>query len=106
MKKNLVTIYGVFNSFAEASNKILNITARTLARRLKQGFDIDAACTIPSGSKVTLEFIGLNEKAYYKISGIEELLTCRQIIEYYRPDLLSEYDKLHPNGAYFPYNRA
>ena len=106
MKNYLVTIYGIFHSFTEASNHIATVKAGTLSKRLKNGIEIDVACTVPPTGRVSLEFINLEGKGYYKISGTEELFTCRQIIEYYRPDLLSEYDKLHPDGTYVPYEKA
>ena len=51
----------------------------------------------------TPEFIGLNGKAYYKAKWSSLPVTTRQIIKYYRPDLLEAYDKSNPTGKYNPY---
>ena len=51
---------------------------------------------------MSLIHIGLDGKAYYKVQWSQDLVTARQIVEYYRPDLIKAYDKNNPTGKWNP----
>ena len=74
----------------------------TFDNRIRFGYDVEV-CILTTGNRLTLEFIGLNNKAYYSLSWDPNLYTARQLIEKYRPDLLEAYDKSNPTGEYNPY---
>lgn len=84
--------------------KAYNIAEDTVYARRKHGYDIDI-CFLPELKRVyiTLLYIGLNGKSYYRISWSNIPVTARQIIEYYRPDLLEDYDRCNPEGLYRPF---
>lgn len=91
----------VYKSFKDMC-KPYGTKAITVSMRIGKGIEIFVALTCKD--TVSLEFIGLDGKAYYKLKGIEELLTTRQIIEKYRPDLVARYDEVNPEGKYMPPN--
>ena len=100
-KKESVDCIGIkYTSFSEMC-KAYNKNMATVKSRLKANLELWVA--LVSEVYTTLEFIGLDGKAYYKLAGIDELLTTRQIIEKYRPDLVSKYDEINPEGKYMPY---
>lgn len=86
--------------FAELATRY-NINYTTLLSRAKSRIEICVALVCKDN--VELKFIGLDGKARYKLYWSENLQTARQIIEHYRPDLLSAYDKHNPTGKYEPY---
>ena len=74
----------------------------TFKRRLKSRIDIIVA--LVSEDITILKFIGLDGKARYQLGNHgDKLYTARQIVEKYRPDLISAYDKYNPTGKYEPY---
>ena len=90
------------------------IPESTLRNRLKNDWDIEVALIVSTG-RVTLGFMGLDRKAYYRVSWLDKnsaeygsgnIQTARQIIEHYRPDLLDAYDKSNPTGQYHPYKKS
>ena len=76
----------------------------TLRDRVKRGIEVCVALICKE--YVELGFVGLDGKARYKLYWSENLQTARQIIEHYRPDLLSAYDKHNPTGKYEPYQEG
>lgn len=58
-----------------------------------------------NSNRVVPTFIGLDGKAYYNVRWADEVVTTRDVIKYYRPDLLDAYDKSNPTGEYKPYIR-
>lgn len=89
-----------YSSIRQMVNK-WNIGFGTLHNRLSIGIEICVA--LVAKDKVQLKFVGLDGKARYKLGNCEDPLTARQIVEYYRPDLLEAYDKYNPTGKYEPY---
>lgn len=79
-----------------------DIGENLLCDRLKSGIEMCVALVVKNDD-VELQFIGLDGKARYKVTWSDEPQTARQVIEYYRPDLLSDYDKHNPTGKYEPY---
>ena len=51
-------------------------------------------------------YIGLDGKARYKLRWSEDPQTAREVVEYYRPDLLDNYDRYNPTGEYKLYNEG
>ena len=98
-----------FNAFGERltrgkAAKKFNSNINTLRSRLKNKMEpeVSLVCT----DDLHLEFISLNGKAYYRLKWSEDPVSTREIIEYYRPDLLDAYDKSNPTGEYRPYKRG
>ena len=88
--------YNSINKISEA----WGVANTTTLRRIKQGFDIEVA--VISSDTMSLTHIGLDGKAYYKVKWSQDLVTARQIVEYYRPDLIDAYDKSNPTGKWNP----
>lgn len=91
----------LYTSFASLANSY-NKSDQTVKQRVDSGIEI-AVALVAETPNLKLKFIGLDGKARYKITNFSEPLTARQIVEYYRPDLLSAYDKNNPTGKYEPY---
>lgn len=53
-----------------------------------------------SRENIKLLYIGLDGKARYKLRWSDEPQTAREVVEYYRPDLLDNYDRYNPTGKY------
>lgn len=53
-----------------------------------------------SSTEITLDHVGFNGKAYYRVSWEKPgvYVTARDIVGHYRPDKLSDYDKYNPTG--------
>ena len=92
----LGTIYGSVKNLSTA----WGIDESTIRNRLKKGFDIEI--TVISNNDMSLIHIGLDGKAYYKVQWSQDLVTARQIVGYYRPDLIEAYDKNNPTGKWNP----
>ena len=90
------------------SDKVMGIEFDTIKNRMSGKWDTEVSVVIPpaDGIRTRIKFIGLNGKSYYKVKWSEVLVTARQIVEYYRPDLLDAYDKSNPTGEYRPYIRG
>lgn len=83
-------------------SKEIGVPIGTILRKVKI-FDRELLLLNTKGDYVRLDFIGLDNKARYRVSWSSDYVTARQIIEYYRPDLLSKYDEYNPTGEYNPY---
>ena len=90
------------------------IPESTFRNRLENDWDIEVALIVSTDS-VTLAFMGLDRKAYYRVSWLDKnsaeygsgnIQTSREIVEHYRPDLLDAYDKSNPTGEYHPYKKG
>ena len=92
----LGTVYGSVKNLSTA----WGIDESTIRNRLKKGFDIEI--TAISNNDMSLIHIGLDGKAYYKVQWAQDLVTARQIVGYYRPDLIEAYDKNNPTGKWNP----
>ena len=79
-----------------------DIGENLLCDRLKSGIEMCVALVVKNDD-VELQFIGLDGKARYKVTWSENPQTARQVIEHYRPDLLSAYDRHNPTGKYERY---
>lgn len=71
----------------------------------KHKWDFAVALVVPTGenNRLQLKFIGLDGKAYYFAPWSKKenhIVSAREVIEYYRPDLLASYDKCNPNQKY------
>lgn len=91
----------IINQYGLDKTTIKN-NIKIIARRLKDCWDIEVAL-LGDKRAVTLQFIGLNNKSYYRTTWSYDYVTARQIIEHYRPDLLAKYDEYNPTGEYNPY---
>lgn len=69
-------------------------------------YDIELLVSVKDLRNVRLKFVGLDGQARYKVSWHEDYQTTREIIAYKRPDLLSLYNKTHPDGKWNPYKRS
>ena len=95
-----VTAFGFRYSSISRFSKAWRIPQSTIRTRFKEGFDIEVA--IITRDRLVLRHIGLDGKAYYKAKWAPDLVTARQIVEHYRPDLLDAYDKNNPTGKWNP----
>ena len=95
-----VTAFGFRYSSISRFSKAWRIPQSTIRTRFKEGFDIEVA--IITRDRLVLRHIGLDGKAYYKVQWSPDLVTARQIVEYYRPDLIEAYDKNNPTGKWNP----
>ncbi len=79
---------------------------KDIARRFKgikyKHMDRDILFTIENAQEIKLEFISIDNKAWYKVKWTEKLQNTRQIIEHCRPNILSLYDKSNPKGEWNP----
>lgn len=92
--------YRSFKEMCEA----YGINADTVYARMKHEYDMDICFLIElKRVYIRLLYIGLDGKAYYKISWSNVPVTARQIVEHYRPELLEDYDRCNPDGLYRPY---
>lgn len=88
-----------YKSLGEAIRNIdSNIVKATIVSRFEQGIDFLAASICPN--RIRISHIGLDGKVYYRISNHKDLITTRDIISEYRPDLLSRYDTWNPKDLY------
>ena len=97
---NIAAFGTYFRSYREAAS-FFGIPESTIRYRSSKHMDAEVAliCT----DAVSLRFIGLNGRAYYKVAGKDGYFTARQIVEHYRPDLLADYDKYYPDGKCSPF---
>lgn len=93
-------LLGVTYSSIKKLSEAWRISAATVKRRIKGGFDIEVIITAKDTTQ--LNHIDLDGKAYYKVQWSQDLVTARQIVEYYRPDLIEAYDKNNPTGKWNP----
>lgn len=109
MKKEIEifgTKYESMKSAAEASNlnyqKFWDRLNRTAACKI---YDLELLASVKDLRNIQLKFIGLDDRARYKVPWHEDYQTTRQVIAHERPDLLELYDKAHPDGKWNPYKR-
>ena len=107
IKKNSNIFETLFGRF-ESQNELIKATGlrkEILKERLYNGVEVDVCILVGNQTNVSLKFIGMNRKAYYKIhlEG-SKIMTTREVIEFYRPDLLEKYDEMNPHGIYRPHN--
>lgn len=94
----------VFNSISKMCRQY-NIGQSTYKHRVKQGVE-PVVCFCGTRIKsLHIEYIGIDNKAYYKIYKQNNLMTTREILSHYRPELLEAYDKYNPTGEYLKYNQ-
>ena len=91
---------GTTHNSVQKLSEAWGISVATTKVRLKKGFDIEVA--VISSDIISLIHIGLDGKAYYKVQWFQDLVTARQIVGYYRPDLIKAYDKNNPTGKWNP----
>ena len=104
-----VVVFGMTFDSLNSTSKYFKLSPKILNYRLSNPYtELEIAVILPSNDKrsISVKFIGLNNKAYYKVPWSTQLVTTRQIVEYYRPDLLEVYDKYNPTGEYRPYNKG
>lgn len=93
-------LLGVTYSSIKKLSKAWGVSEATVKRRIKGGFDIEVIITARDTTQ--LIHIGLDGKAYYKVQWAPDIVTARQIVEHYRPDLIEAYDKHNPTGKWNP----
>lgn len=83
-----------------------SIPESTLRNRLFRSHSVEPEVALVCPVPVRVAFIGLNSKAYHPVDWIDyKFATARQIVEHYRPDLVTAYDAVNPTGEYKPYLR-
>lgn len=109
-----LSAFGVTYPSIRKAAAAFGIPESTLRHRLENDWDIEVALIVSTDS-VTLGFMGLDGKAYYRVSWLDKnsaeygsgnIQTSREIVEHYRPDLLDAYDKSNPTGEYHPYKKG
>ena len=109
-----LSAFGVTYPSIRKAAAAFGIPESTLRHRLENDWDIEVALIVSTG-RVTLGFMGLDGKAYYRVSWLDKnsaeygsgnIQTSREIVEHYRPDLLDAYDKSNPTGEYHPYKKG
>jgi len=106
MKK--IKAYGNEYPSMRSAAKGLGINYKTLWNRLRrikgiEKIDTEIVVSMPDMGSIVLEFISVDNKAWYSVPwSPDRLKNTRDIIEHYRPDLLSLYDKSNPNGTWNP----
>lgn len=95
-----------FESIEELAN-LVSTNYGVIISRLKRlnTYDTEIIVSVYDISGIKLKIIGLDGQARYKVPWYEDYQTTHQVIEHERPDLLSLYDKAHPNGEYNPYRK-
>ena len=99
-----ITAFGTRYPSIRAAAAAFNFPESTLRFRLKHGLEPEAA--LVATDKETLAFIGLDAKSYCRAAWSRDLVTTREIVEHYRPDLLAAYDASNPTGRYRPYRKG
>jgi len=94
----------IYKNITEISEK-LNISYQIVRYRIinlnKFGkYDSEILFSIEHIREIKLQFISITNVAWYKVLWSEEFKNTRQVIEHYRPDLLSLYDISNPNGTW------
>lgn len=99
-KPHTVDILGKhYTSIVDAISKInKTLKHHTVRNRLKNGIDLLA--TLTCTDRMQLMHIGLDGRAYYRLSGDNKLMTTREIVAKFRPDLLPSYDAWNPKDLY------
>ena len=93
-----ITAFGVeYPSIREAASAF-GLPHSALRFRLQNNLESEVAlvCT----DQVTCRFLGLDARAYHSVPWNSDLVTTREIVEHYRPDLLAAYDAANPDGEY------
>lgn len=102
--KEIVSIFGKSMGIEELSIKC-GISESVLRKRFTRGLEIDVA-VVATEKSVDLKYIGLDGRAYYKVVQIDELMTARDVVKHFKPELICEYDKINPQGLYRPYKKG
>ena len=71
----------------------------------KRVVGIELLVLLPRLVGIAIQFIGLDGKARYKVYWSEDYQTTREIIQKFRPDLLSLYDESNPTGKWNSLNK-
>lgn len=98
-----IQIFGTsYNSLTEIAHENKNgIT--TICNRVNKGYDLELLKINSNNHRIFLKFIGLDNKAYYSVPWSNTYVTVREILQHYKPELVSLYDKYNPTGKYNPY---
>lgn len=104
IEPELNTIKGRFKTLKSLA-ELCKFSYSALHKRLNEyKWDIDTAVVIPTRDRVVAKGIGKKTgRLYYRVKWSSTLVTARQIIEHYEPNLLQEYDRMNPQGKYRPY---
>lgn len=109
--KNIkIVVFGKeYKSIIEVE-KYFNMPEGIITHRLRDSprykdFDLEMLVSIKDLKSIQLKFIGLDGQARYKVPWHQDYQTTREIIRYQHPELLSLYDKSHPDGKWNPYRR-
>ena len=95
-------LFGVYHRSIRSLAETWDISDDLLRGRLNSGMEMCVALAVKNDI-VELMFLGLDGKARYKLPWSKDPQTAREVIEHYRPDLLSAYDKYNPTGKYDRY---
>ena len=96
-----ITAFGTAYPSLHAAAAAYGLSDSTLRHRLSRTMDIEVSLITPVSGPWEAKFIGLDSRAYYPAPWCEsKLVTARQIIDYYRPDLLRAYDEANPTGEF------
>ena len=88
-----------YTSIREAVRNVGSVvTIMAVEARTRHGIDFLVASICPD--RIRINHIGLDGVTYYKVEKHKKLMTTRDIISEYRPDLLSRYDTWNPKDLY------
>lgn len=98
-----ITIFGKTYANMEQAIDAMKISVKVPDDDFKL-YDIELLLSIADLRGTFLRFIGLDTQARYAVMWSHDLQTTRQMLAFYRPDLLDLYDKANPHGEYHPYS--
>lgn len=98
--KKVVNFMGTKYDSMAAAGRAMGRSPQTLAGRLGRGLEPSVALVVPDSTPVGLGWKGVDGKVRYTCpwDKSELTVTAREIVEYYRPDLLPAYDQFNPTG--------
>lgn len=101
--RQYTSISSIIKDYPYMKFNTLSIRLDTTKRHLV--YDIELIVGINSLRNIRFVSVGIDGQARYKVPWHKDYQTTREIIAYKRPDLLTLYDKSHPNGKWNPYKQ-
>ncbi len=106
-KEYIINIFGsTYNYISDIPSEYALVNRGMLYNRLNykntEKFDTEILIVLQRLNGIRLQFISIDNKAWYKVPWSNKLQSTRDIIEHCRPDLLSLYDSSNPKGEWNP----
>jgi len=106
-KEYIINIFGnTYNYISDIPSEYTLVDRNMIYNRINykntEKYDAEILIILRRLSGIRLEFISIDNKAWYKVPWSEELQSTRDIIKYHRSDLLRLYDQSNPNGEWNP----